>query len=253
MRLSRLLFSCSFTLFIVFVLSTTVAKASNLAEPVEFEALMVIYHTHEIEVNLEIPVLKSMENEDIQDKLNTMFEDHAEAFVREVYSWYEEYAQMAKEYDFEPHTFVAYTRYSVTFNEAEILSIPVTYYQYTGGAHGMTEIRSYNIDLRNGNLFELKNILDDRQLATVNAEIKRQLLEDTESYFPEAAESFEGVADNQGFYLKNGELVIYFQLYELQPYALGFPEFIFSLDSLELSIEQIRHILSEKAEPASDS
>jgi hypothetical protein len=152
---------------------------------------------------------------------------------------------MAEEHDFEPHAFVAYTRFEVAFNESRILSIPVTYYQYTGGAHGMTEIRSYNIDLRTGKLFKLNEILNNQQIAAINEEIERQLQEDSENFFPEAAQDFEGVADDQHFYLENGTLVIYFDLYELRPYALGIPEFRFSLDSLDLTIEGIKELLSE--------
>lgn len=231
--------------FILSILCASFASASLPNGPVEYEKMAVIYHTHEIEVNLEIPVLTYTEDEVIQDAINTMFESHATAFVKEVYSWYPEHAQMAEEHDFEPHAFVAYTRFEVAFNESRILSIPVTYYQYTGGAHGMTEIRSYNIDLRTGELFKLNEILNNQQIAAINEEIERQLQEDSENFFPEAAQDFEGVADDQHFYLENGTLVIYFDLYELRPYALGIPEFRFSLDSLDLTIEGIKELLSQ--------
>lgn len=240
-------------LFFLFILCSSFACATLLNGPVDFEKLAIIYHTDEIEVNLEIPVITYTEDEGIQNAINTMFEHHATAFVKEVYSWYTEYAQMAEEYGFEPHTFVAYTRFEVTFNESQILSIPVTYYQYTGGAHGMTEVRSYNIDLRTGKLFKLKEILNAQQIDAINKEIEHQLQEDSENFFPEPAEDFKGIADDQHFYLENGTLVVYFDLYELRPYALGIPEFRFSLDFLDLTIENIKQLVSQREVSEGDS
>ncbi len=241
--LSRLLSIGCIGIFVVFISCIAIAQNLNTHDPVEVETRNVFYQTDEIQVELEIPVLKNIVNEDIQELINTMFDDDATNFVEEVRSGYPEYAKDAEEYDFEPHAFVAYTEFEVTFNQGGILSIPVTYYQFTGGAHGMTEIRSYNFDLRGGDLFQLKDFLDNQQIALINNEIKRQLQEDDERFFPDAAEEFEGIADNQNFYLENGNLVVYFGLYELGPYVMGIPEFPVSFASLELSLEDIQQAL----------
>jgi hypothetical protein len=45
-------------------------------------------------------------------------------------------------------------------------------------------------------------------------------------------EYFKGVTTDQGFYLKAGRLCVYFQPYEIGPWAAGMPEFCFSLGEL---------------------
>ncbi len=241
--LSRLLCIGSIVLFFLSVSCIATAQTQTIHNLVTIETRNVSYQTEEIIVELEIPVLRNMADEGIQELINTMFDEDATSFVEEVRSGYPEYAQDAEEYDFEPHLFSAYTEFEITFNQGGILSIPVTYYQFTGGAHGMTVLRSYNLDLESGNLFQLIDILNDEQREIVNNQVKNQLQEDDERFFPDAAEEFEGIADNQNFYLKNGNLVVYFDLYELGPYAMGIPEFPISFASLELTLEDIKQAL----------
>ena len=47
---------------------------------------------------------------------------------------------------------------------------------------------------------------------------------------------FKSISDNQKFYIQDDNLVIYFDLYEIAPYAAGIPEFM-------ININKIDHIL----------
>ena len=59
----------------------------------------------------------------------------------------------------------------------------------------------------------------------LNKEINRQISKDPDRYFP-GKDGFNGISDNQTFYIKNGNIVVYFGLYEIAPYASGISEFV---------------------------
>ena len=59
----------------------------------------------------------------------------------------------------------------------------------------------------------------------INKEINRQISKDPDRYFS-GKDGFNGIVDNQNFYVKNNTIVIYFGLYEIAPYASGISEFI---------------------------
>ncbi|EKY28647.1 hypothetical protein HMPREF0216_00700 [Clostridium celatum DSM 1785] len=119
-----------------------------------------------------------------------------------------------------------YARYKIT-NNSDILSFYIDYYQFTGGAHGVTTRIAYNVDLYTGaelmvedlfkKEFDFKRVIDK--------EIGRQIAKDPDRYFM-GKDGFNGIKQNQSFYIKNNSLVIYFGLYEIAPYASGISEFI---------------------------
>jgi hypothetical protein len=49
---------------------------------------------------------------------------------------------------------------------------------------------------------------------------------------------YKGISSSQDFYLADKALVLYFQLYDLVPYAYGFPYF-------PISVYEIQNILNE--------
>ena len=51
-----------------------------------------------------------------------------------------------------------YSRYKVT-NNSNIISFYIDYYQFTGGAHGITTRIAYNVEKSTGNEIQLKDIL----------------------------------------------------------------------------------------------
>jgi hypothetical protein len=101
----------------------------------------------------------------------------------------------------------------------------VDYYQYTGGAHGLTERRPYNIDLASGQILALKDLFNDNYdyRTIINDQVRSQISLEPDKYFSNDL-GFKGIADNQNFYLQEGFLVVYFSQYEIAPYASGIPE-----------------------------
>lgn len=146
--------------------------------------------------------------------------------------------KIAKEYFDKPgqgnptFPYEVYSKYTSTANSKSIISMYNNYYEYLGGAHGMTYKTSYTIDKEKEELVSLKGLFINgyNYKELINKEIKNQISKNPENYF-NSGEEFKGINDNQSFYIDNDNLVIYYQLYEIAPYVAGFPKFKIPLKS----------------------
>ena len=188
--------------------------------PVTVGSREVTSQTDALVVDMKIPVVSGIEDEELQARINAELENAA---LRER----EEIARLAQVGEKLPGTtFELYWDYRVTFNKNGILSLVTTSYQYTGGAHGLTVQESYTYDLKKGKKLSLADIflpgVDYKKV--INEEVKKQMASDPDK-FPDGVAAFTGIADNQPYYLEEGSLVVYFGLYEIAPYVSGIPEF----------------------------
>ncbi|WP_052356875.1 DUF3298 domain-containing protein [[Clostridium] dakarense] len=142
----------------------------------------------------------------------------------------------------EQNKFVANADFEVKKNSDDMLSIMVKYYKYSGGAHGYSEDITYNIDIKNGKILMLSDLFKEKSnyKKVIDNEIRKQI-EDLAKKDPETkgVYQFEGIKDNQKFYIQDDNLVIYFDLYEIAPYAAGMPEY-------PININIINHILKDE-------
>lgn len=114
--------------------------------------------------------------------------------------------------------------YDVMLNKNGIMSIVNNSYMYVqGAAHGMSMRSSINIDMTTGRLYSLQELFKPGTdyKSRLNNIIKNQIAEGNIPLLRE----FQGINDNQEYYLTDKELVIYYQLYDYTPYAYGFLEF----------------------------
>ncbi|AVD36170.1 DUF3298 and DUF4163 domain-containing protein [Clostridioides difficile] len=141
---------------------------------------------------------------------------------------YKEAKQYLKDNPDEKNKFVANVDFELKKNTDSALSIKVRYYTYSGGAHGFYQDTAYNVDMRTGKFLELMDLFKDntKYKEVIDEEIKRQIAElekkDEENI---GIYNFKGIKENQNFYLQDDNLVIYFDLYDITPYAAGIPEF----------------------------
>ncbi|QZY53950.1 DUF3298 and DUF4163 domain-containing protein [Crassaminicella profunda] len=221
---------------------------------VQLKPYAVKVHTKKIKENKEyfeadvkIPVLSGLKDEKIQEKINQMFKKEALDFKDEIEKWAKEGAEDAKKYDYEMRPYSVYVDFEEKKNEQDLLSIYITYYEYTGGAHGMHNDITYNIDLKTGKLIELKDLFKENYdyEKVINEKIKEQIdrinkpsgensSEDDYIYY----QGFEGIRKDHSFYLKDNKLGIYFGLYEIAPYAAGIPTFEIPLSTFENGLKE---------------
>lgn len=113
--------------------------------------------------------------------------------------------------------------FEIKNNQRGILSLSLTGLADFGGAHPMTKVISLTMDTATGENYELHQLFkpDDSYIGVINAEIEKQI----EQRGIPLLDGFEGISPGQDYYLSDSVLVVYYQLYELSPYAAGFPYF----------------------------
>ena len=122
--------------------------------------------------------------------------------------------------------FEVYSRYTLGINNDFVISLYNDYYEYLGGAHGMTTRTSYTIDKKKEKLLTLKELFNDgySYRDVINKSIREEIDKNPENYFNSGRE-FKGISENQNFYIEGDKLIIYYQLYDIAPYVFGIPEF----------------------------
>jgi hypothetical protein len=119
--------------------------------------------------------------------------------------------------------------YVVTYNQDGVISLITNQYGYTGGAHGMTVRNAFTFSLKDGKRLLLGDLFgaNPNYKKELNAKLS-SALKANEGYLG----GFTGLNTEKYFYLKDGKVVLFFQLYEYTAYATGFPEFTFSFKEL---------------------
>lgn len=113
--------------------------------------------------------------------------------------------------------------FEIKTNERGILSLSLLVYSFTGGAHGLTIIKSLTFDIATGKQYKLKDLFkpDSDYVTKLSAIIQNKITE----WEIQLLDEFTSIRSDQDFYLADHSLVIYFQLYEITPYVAGFPYF----------------------------
>jgi hypothetical protein len=126
--------------------------------------------------------------------------------------------------------------FEIKTNERGVLSLSLLNYVFTGGAHGNTMQKSLTFDANTGRSYKLHELFKPgsdykaRLDAIIKAQIKARQLPLLDEY--------PGIRPDQDFYIADKSLVIYFELYEIVPYAWGFPYF-------PISVFEIQDIIDE--------
>lgn len=188
-----------------------------------------------IKIDLSIPVLENTGDWLYTDVLNTQLRLQHLKQALTISQMAKEDKLALEEMNSARHFFQysAFSRHEVKYNKDGILSLVQTFYTYTGGAHGMTLLDAVNLDLVNQKELTLADIHPEleRQKAVILAEINRQIAIDPSQYFMDYLPVDYLNEDN--FYLTEEGLVIFYQLYEIAPYASGIQEFVIPWNLLE--------------------
>ena len=127
-----------------------------------------------------------------------------------------------------PQKTQVYGYFEMKNNQRGVLSLNIINYTYVyHAAHGMTITKSLTFDIQTGRIYELKDLFKPGSDYTkVLSEIVQKQIKERE--IP-VIEEFKGIKPDQDYYIADKALVVYYQLYELAPYAYGFPMFVISV------------------------
>lgn len=218
---------------IFFTYFPLLSKATTISPPkVSFKEMR--YSSDYISVNIKIPMISYVDNLNVEKRINTLLEGEIISFKNQVETSSKEAYEESKKHNFDFIPYEASESYTVTYNNGKLLSIPIVFYTYTGGAHGNTIQEPYNFNLETGDKLTLKDIFKEgSNFKNIISEIiKSSIEENPDIYFDDAINTVNNLSDTQKFYITDDNLVIYYDLYEIAPYSSGIREFQVPLHSL---------------------
>ena len=219
--------------FSVFKNKIKMVQSSNIIANIDTQT--ITKNNKYINSVINIPIIIT-ENKELSKYINDEITNNIMKFFNESQQQAKEYYENIEEVE---NKFVANVDYDIKKNSDDILSIMIIYYKFAGGAHGDYEHVVYNIDMKNGKFISLSDLFKKNidYKTVINEEIRKQIedLIKTDKQNKGIYE-FEGISDKQKFYIQDNNLVVYFDLYEIEPYAAGIPEFI-------INVNKIDHIL----------
>lgn len=117
--------------------------------------------------------------------------------------------------------------FNITFFKKDLLVLELLGYNYPlGAAHGMPSRIFAHINLKNGSFYDLKDLFKK------NSEYVKRLSDIIQKQIDEKGEhlgvwkdQYKGIKAEQPFYVTEDALHIYFEPYEIAPYASGFVTF----------------------------
>jgi hypothetical protein len=117
--------------------------------------------------------------------------------------------------------------FDVSFYKKDLVVIEINGYDYPfGAAHGMPIKKYAHIDLKSGKFYQLRDLFKQESdyVKVISQLVDEQIKNDAQySYvFPD---TYKGIKADQPYYISEGALNVYFEPYEIAPYAAGFPTF----------------------------
>ena len=172
------------------------------------------------------PVIENPEGNGYISQLNDEYKEYAESFIKDAQSNSEDARLMLEEMgaDYRPMEFSL--SYEVQTDRKDILSVTNYGYYDLGGAHPSTTRQSRTFDMANEKELTLSDVVngneDERHTMVYDVFIK-YFEENYEGFSAETAKTIDEEADNVKFYLTDDSIVLYFDVYQVGPYAMQYP------------------------------
>ena len=207
---------CSFIFLLFF---SVTASCTTTFLDIDSKKIMKVQDN--INIELDLPIVNSIDKgvNGIFDTINS----DINGFVNRITS-------DAKKDLFHP-SYIIKSSFEVPYNNNDLLSLVVSNYEFLGGAHGMSTLIPYNYDLKTGSRLILKDLfVEGFDYKTVCDNYIRSEIEKNKDMYFDHGDYFKGVKENQDFYISKDGVTIFFQLYDIAPYAAGLRYFEVPMD-----------------------
>ncbi|UOO37058.1 DUF3298 and DUF4163 domain-containing protein [Oscillospiraceae bacterium CM] len=186
-------------------------------------------------LTVDVPKLTGLQNAEEQNAINSIFKSYADSAKKDA-GMYEALAKQDAESNLDyamPYEITI--GYTVEYNQNGLLSVLISDYRYTGGAHGGVAETGITIDLNSGTLLTLGDLMvsGSGYKNVINKAIRAEIDKRTGSDELSEPVIFEDIGDYPDFYMTKDGLVFFFQEYEYFPYAAGIQEFPISYETLK--------------------
>ncbi|MEG2868842.1 MAG: DUF3298 and DUF4163 domain-containing protein [Terrisporobacter sp.] len=184
----------------------------------------IIENNKYLTIDVTIPQIDGLSDKEVEKVINKKILNFTSVWISDV-------KEIANEYygdinNIEPRfPYQLISKYIIK-RQNKILSFYIDYYQFTGGAHGITNRVNYNIDINTGKEMLLKDLFSDEYEyeKIINNEIEKQIAQNPDNYFI-GKDGFNGINEKQKYFMDEENIILFFNEYEIAPYAAGIPEF----------------------------
>lgn len=174
--------------------------------------------------NIKVPVLQGLQDKKFEAQLNDTIKSIAEKDLAYWEAEADKDAVSMKENGFEmrPYELWIVNELKSGGSPDGFVSLKVITQAHTGGT-GMPRVDTYTfMNTAEATNVTLQSLFGDSYKETINAAVKAEIAKTPDRYMPDA---FEGITDEQTFYVENGDAVIVFPKYSIAPGVAGTPEF----------------------------
>lgn len=179
-----------------------------------------------IYIKYSYPVIDNPEKNVYISQLNDEYKVYAEKFVQEAEGYTEDAMFMLEAMGSDYRPMELSLSYEVHTDRKDILSVTNYGYYGLGGAHPSTTRQSRTFDMANEKELALSDVVngnEDECHTMVYDVFIKYFEENYEDFSKETAEKIDEEADNVKFYLADDSLVLYFDVYQVGPYAIQYP------------------------------
>ncbi|MEM1483905.1 DUF3298 and DUF4163 domain-containing protein [Oscillospiraceae bacterium PP1C4] len=204
---------------------------TNTLEDTMYHKQTVVLH-----YKIEYPQFMSVMFQAAAHRINLYYRTNALAF--ELYCRTKLFKMAVEQYEYSVdnnypvHEYEALQTYEITYQQDCVVSLYFDRYEYTGGAHGNTVRNSDTWNLQSGRRITLSQMFPPSVnyktylIQTITKQIEEQIKNGNDIYFENYEENVANSFNENSFYLTREGVVIYFQQYEIAPYASGIPQFL---------------------------
>ncbi|MEH7011594.1 WG repeat-containing protein [Neobacillus niacini] len=130
--------------------------------------------------------------------------------------------------------------FDVSFYKNNLVVIEINGYDYPfGAAHGMPIKKYAHIDLKSGKFYQLKDLFKPgADYVKEISEIIGEKIKNDEQYSYVFPDTYKGIQADQPFFISEEALNVYFEPYDIAPFAAGFPTFTIPFNEISDIINQ---------------
>jgi hypothetical protein len=186
--------------------------------------------------NITYPYLSSPTTPENLWIINKYYSDNAHNFQTHINTGLKKDAQsdytLSHTMGYPPHPYEALMTFTPTLSDPSLLSTYSDQYTYTGGAHGNTLRAAQTWNWNTGTQIPLTTFYPDLSIVKnqIRTQIQNQIASGDSFYFPNYKELVEQTFHPENYYLTPDGLYVFFQEYDIAPYAAGIVTF--KMDSL---------------------
>lgn len=200
-----------------------------------------------INISITYPQVEIHSNKDVTKSINEFYKNKA----RKLYDYASNtlFNRAQKEYIYDLQQKIPFREYQVTqtfevaYNHGKLLSLYCDEYEFTAGAHGDTDRKSYTWFLQDGYLIKLEDFYSGSYYKSViydhiTKEINKQIENGETYYFDDYQKNVFRYFEENNFYLNDTGFSIFYPLYTIAAYAQGIPIFEIPFDVFGCGLKQ---------------